>query len=93
MDFQNYPLYCYWGGEVTHSGNDVCYRGGSQKFVFVNSRISFNELLTTLYQVVGVDPINVELNVLMRYPMPGAYVVIPLYDDNALRAMWVAAAQ
>jgi len=93
MNFQNYPLYCYWGGEVTHNGNDVCYSGGSQKFVFVNSGISFNELLTTLYQVVGVDPIIVELNVLMRYPMPGAYVAIPLDDDNALRAMWVAAAQ
>lgn len=74
-------------------GGDVSYRGGSQKFVFVNSGMSFSKVMNKLYEVVGSDPRHAKLKVLMKYPMPGSYVAIPLDDDNALRAMWFAVTQ
>ncbi|XP_021759609.1 uncharacterized protein LOC110724495 [Chenopodium quinoa] len=93
MEVPNYPLYCYWGGEIVHKDSDITYRGGNQKFVFVHSAMTYSQVLNKLYEELSVDPRGVELKVVMRYPMAGAYVAIPLNDDNAVRAMWIAVTQ
>ncbi|XP_021751927.1 uncharacterized protein LOC110717515 [Chenopodium quinoa] len=93
MEVPNYPLYCYWGGEIVHKDSDITYRGGNQKFVFVHSAMTYSQVLNKLYEELSVDPGGVELKVFMRYPMAGAYVAIPLNDDNAVRAMWIAVTQ
>ncbi|XP_021768113.1 uncharacterized protein LOC110732474 [Chenopodium quinoa] len=93
MEVPNYPLYCYWGGEIVHKDSDITYRGGNKKFVFVHSAMTYSQVLNKLYEELSVDPRGVELKVVMRYPMAGAYVAIPLNDDNAVRAMWIAVTQ
>lgn len=94
MEFSNYPLYCHWGGEIIQNGGDVAYRGGEQKFVFVNSGMKYDEVLNKVYEALSCDPRCVQLKVSMRYPMmPGSYAVIPLNDDNSLHAMWAVVSQ
>uniref|UniRef100_A0A803LK66 Transposase MuDR plant domain-containing protein n=1 Tax=Chenopodium quinoa TaxID=63459 RepID=A0A803LK66_CHEQI len=55
--------------------------------------MTYSQVLNKLYEELSVDPRGVELKVVMRYPMAGAYVAIPLNDDNAVRAMWIAVTQ
>ncbi|XP_021769897.1 uncharacterized protein LOC110734160 [Chenopodium quinoa] len=93
MEVPNYPLYCYWGGEIIHKDSDVTYRGGTQIFVFVNPGMTYSHVRNKLYEELSIDPRFVELKVVMRYPMAGAYVAVPLNDDNALRAMWISVTQ
>ncbi|CAO2817687.1 unnamed protein product [Amaranthus hypochondriacus] len=90
MEVPNCPLYCYWGGEIVHKDSYVTYRGGNQKFVFVNLGMTYSNVRNKLYEELSIDPSFVELKVLMRYPTAGAYVAVPLNDDNALKAMWIA---
>lgn len=94
MELTNYPLYCHWGGKIIQNGGDVAYRGGEQKFVFVNSGMKYDEVLNKVYEALSCDPRCVQLKVSMRYPMmPGSYAVIPLNDDNSLHAMWAVVSQ
>ncbi|XP_021733153.1 uncharacterized protein LOC110699974 [Chenopodium quinoa] len=93
MEVPNYPLYCYWGGEIIHKDGDVTYRGGNQNFIFVNPWMTYSHVLNKLYEELSIDPRFMELKVVMWYPMTGAYVAIPLNDDNALRAMWIVVTQ
>lgn len=94
MELPDYPIYCHWGGEILQSSGDVTYKGGERKFGFVNCQMSYDEVLSKVYDLMRCDSRYVELKLLMRYPMmSGSYEAIPLDDDNSLKAMLIAMSQ
>ncbi|XP_074309845.1 uncharacterized protein LOC141644263 [Silene latifolia] len=93
MEVNNYPLTCWWNGEVVVNGEDISYKGGCETFVLVSSNISFNELKNEIYESLEVDRSKFELNIKMKFPSVRGYKVVSLNNDRSLKALWAIVCQ
>ncbi|XP_074265852.1 uncharacterized protein LOC141588304 [Silene latifolia] len=90
MERSNFPLLCYWNGEVVEGDGCVSYVGGNESFVFVSSNMSYNDLVKEVYTTIGVDNSKYQLMLKMKFASLGCFKVVSLNNDRSLQAMWAS---
>jgi len=88
MEICDYPLMCYWDGEVLEQDGCVSYRGGNQCFVLASTKMTYLELVEEIYKGIGIQTFSTELRVKMKFPSSGCFKVVPLNNDGAFKALW-----
>ncbi|XP_074318952.1 uncharacterized protein LOC141655804 [Silene latifolia] len=93
MEINNYPLTCWWNGDVVEEGESISYKGGCETFIIVNNKIKFSDLKSEIHDALEVDPTKFELNVRMKFPSVRGYKLCCLNNDRSLRALWASVCQ
>ncbi|KAK9697296.1 hypothetical protein RND81_08G028100 [Saponaria officinalis] len=87
---ENFPLICYWDGEIVDDGKLISYKGGNETFVFANKKSTYTELVNNIIEAIGVDKLKFNLSVKMKFPSVGCFKLMSLNSDRSLAEMWAS---
>ncbi|KAK9755336.1 hypothetical protein RND81_01G018600 [Saponaria officinalis] len=93
MEVNNYPLTCWWNGEIVVDGKNVNYRGDCETFVVVSSNNSISDLKNEIYEAIEVDKTKFELKIKVKFPTVRGYKVGSTSNERILKAMWASVCQ
>ena len=84
MTSPNVVLLCRWEGEIVYDGPNVMYRGGRMEPLILKPHMTFNDLVNKIHTTVGSNPMNVQLNINMRFESVSGVQVISVERDEHL---------
>ena len=64
MEQPKYPLYIYWGGELSQNDVDIVYRARRGKKLSIKSCMGSLEIQNRVYGVVGCDHMSIDFEII-----------------------------
>jgi hypothetical protein len=61
--FDNLEILCFYGGIIVNANNAITYNGGSHEFLTATSYMLFNELSRVLYDWLGWNIFEIEVEI------------------------------